>query len=75
MAKIKDLMDREMNDTWRTHAIHETFDDSCSTCFSEARLIDAKRTVDRDFNKYAHDEAFGHNGQIDDPRFTTNPLG
>ncbi len=57
---------------------HLIFTEHCYECHRQNRLLKAKKIVDRpSFNKYAHEEAFGRNGQIDDPRFgfNSNPLG
>lgn len=54
MGKIKDnLSDREMNDTYRTHAIHETYDEHCSTCFAENIIIN-RRNEDEDNGSALH---------------------
>lgn len=58
-----------MNDLYKEHKFHKKFEKDCSTCFSE------NLRIEESYNKYAHDEAFGRTGQIDDPRWGENPLG
>ena len=59
-------------DLYLDHKFHDKFEEHCSSCFSENLRVEASQ---RDYNKYAHEEAFGRNEQIDDPRSNENPLG
>ena len=67
---VRDFMSGSDNSL--EHTFHNTSDPKCSTCFSETLRLE---TSQRDYNKYAHEEAFGRNEQIDDPRSNENPLG
>lgn len=42
-------------DQYREHKMHHTFNPHCSTCFSENRLIQAKRTVDNRLQNALYD--------------------
>ena len=63
-----------MNDLYWEHFQHTTFQKDCSECYSEKRLINAKRTVCK-IDKSCLGTPIGHErSQIDDPSWTNNPI-
>lgn len=40
-------LEGEERDNYREHAIHETYDENCSTCYSENRIIKTFKEVNK----------------------------
>ena len=76
MSQLFEAFKENPFDTYIEHKFHDTYQKNCSECYKVNRLIKSRNIVNRErnYNKYAHEEAFGRNGQIDDPNFTRNPL-
>ena len=62
----------ETKDEYKNHFAHDTYEAQCSDCYRERRIINAKRTVDRE----SLGTSIGHErSSINDPRANENPLG
>lgn len=42
---MSDIIEKKIQDNWQEHILHTAYDPKCSTCYSENRIIQAKKTV------------------------------
>ena len=64
-------METNITDNYLEHAIHETYDEHCSTCYSENRLIKGHNKVN---DPFSFENTLKIVGQINQNLYGKNPF-